>query len=73
MCDQRSQDLSVLLMQAVYLHTALFTSVGVSQITCNCGSLYFAWCFSWSGTSHNVLKRAVGRIRIKKKRQVVRS
>lgn len=32
MCDQRSQDLSVLLMQAVYLHTALFTSVGVSQL-----------------------------------------
>lgn len=41
---RRSQDLSVLLMQAVYLHAALLTSVGVSQITCNCGSLYFAWC-----------------------------
>ena len=55
---RHSQDLSVLLMQAVYLHAALLTSLGVSQITCSFRSLYFAWCFSQSGTSHNVLTKS---------------
>lgn len=65
-CFQRvirhSQDLSVLLMQAVYLPAALLTSVGVSQITCNCRNLDFAWCRSWSDVLHITRsQRAAGR------------
>lgn len=67
-----SQDLSVLLMQAVYLPVALFTVIGVSQITCNCGGLDFAWCFSWSGTSHNVpTKSCREKVNLKKNKRLL--